>query len=60
MLNDSDEEIKAFGYELFKLGAEAFSPDNSIPVPANYVLGPGDTMIVQLYGKESATPPSNC
>lgn len=58
-LNDYEEsveqELKPFGYDLFKLGADAFQPATDMPVPADYVLGPGDTLIIQLYGKESAT-----
>ena len=50
-----DEELVLFGYDLFKQGADAFAPAADIPVPANYILGPGDNIIVQLYGKENTT-----
>ena len=49
----SESDFKAYGYDLFKFGADTFAPATDIPVPANYVLGPGDTLIIQLYGKES-------
>jgi protein involved in polysaccharide export with SLBB domain len=49
-----DEPLKPFGYELFAPKARAFTPATDIPIPADYVVGPGDTVIVQLYGKESA------
>ena len=45
-------EISPFGYGFFD---RAQSPDAlyaDIPVPADYVIGPGDSVIVQLYGKE--------
>ena len=50
-----NEELSLFGYDLFKLGADAFAPTADIPIPANYILGPGDNLIVQLYGKENMT-----
>ena len=54
--DDGDStKLSRFGYDIFSLGAEAFAPVADIPVPANYVLGPGDTLLVQLYGKESAS-----
>ncbi len=53
--NETDETgLRRFGYDLFNLGADAFAPATDIPVPADYVLGPGDSLVVQLYGKESA------
>lgn len=50
-----DEELTLFGYDLFKQGADAFAPAADIPVPTSYILGPGDNLIVQLYGKENTT-----
>jgi len=43
-----------FGYDLFKGAPTTFAPATDIPVPADYVLGPGDTIILQLFGKENA------
>ena len=51
----TEEELQLFGYDMFNLGAENFVPASDIPVPADYVLGPGDTLIIQLYGKENTT-----
>ncbi|KZY73991.1 hypothetical protein A3742_16210 [Oleiphilus sp. HI0071] len=42
-----------FGYELFAGAPSTFEPVNDIPVSSDYVLGPGDNVKVQLYGKES-------
>ena len=52
---DEKQPLEPFGYSLFKLGPDAFNPASDIPVPANYILGPGDTVVIQLYGKESNT-----
>lgn len=42
-----------FGYDLFDQAADSFSPETDIPVPTDYVLGPGDKVEVQLFGKEN-------
>jgi polysaccharide export outer membrane protein len=47
--------LKPFGYEMFLGGATAFVPGTDIPAPADYKLGPGDVVGVQLYGQESRT-----
>lgn len=45
--------LKPFGYDLFAGEPSTFSPVTNIPVPARYKLGPGDTISIQLYGKET-------
>jgi polysaccharide export outer membrane protein len=42
-----------FGYNVFRSSSTSFAPANNIPVPADYVLGPGDTVEVLLYGKDN-------
>ena len=50
-----EEDLKPFGYDLFEGEVSTFAPVTDIPVPGDYVVGPGDVMNVQLYGNE----PSN-
>jgi len=45
--------LNAFGYDLFAGKPTSFTPINDIPVSSDYVLGPGDSLKVNLYGKES-------
>ncbi len=45
--------LEPFGYDLFERSRRAFAPDTDIPVPADYVIGPGDTINVQLFGSEN-------
>lgn len=52
--SSTEEKLKLFGHDIFQYGAEAFTPASDIPVPANYVLGPGDTIVIQLYGKDNS------
>lgn len=47
-------QLKQFGYDLFAGSATTFAPPMDIPVPSTYVIGPGDTVQIQLFGKESA------
>ncbi|ABI72682.1 SLBB domain-containing protein [Shewanella frigidimarina] len=51
---DSDKnELKRFGYEMFSGEPTTFAPVTDVPVPSDYMVGPGDVIKVQLYGKES-------
>lgn len=45
-------KLRLFGYDLFREVPTTFAPATDIPVPADYVLGPGDTIRVQMFGKE--------
>ncbi len=47
--------LTQFGYELFAGTPTTFAPATNIPVPANYVMGPGDTVVIQLYGQRNLT-----
>jgi protein involved in polysaccharide export with SLBB domain len=44
------EALKPFGYDLFAGSPTTFAPATDVPVPAEYVIGPGDTLHVQLIG----------
>jgi polysaccharide export outer membrane protein len=44
------EALKPFGYDLFAGMPSTFAPATDVPVPAEYVVGPGDTIEVQLIG----------
>ena len=46
-----DQDLKQFGYELFAGTPTTFAPATDIPVSADYMIGPGDEIHVQLYGK---------
>jgi protein involved in polysaccharide export with SLBB domain len=51
----NDEGAKPFGYDLFQGVPSTFAPVKDIQVPIDYVVGPGDTFNVQLYGNVTAT-----
>lgn len=50
-----DQKLEQFGYELFAGSPSTFAPVTNVPVPSEYIVGPGDTVVVQLYGKTNST-----
>jgi polysaccharide biosynthesis/export protein len=44
------QALKPFGYDLFYGAPSTFAPATDVPVPAEYVVGPGDTIELQLVG----------
>ena len=49
-----NEALKPFGYDLFEGVPSTFAPVSDIQVPIDYIVGPGDTLEVQLYGNDSS------
>jgi len=47
------DSLKRFGVDVFATQPETFAPLNNVPVTDNYRIGPGDSVNVQLYGKEN-------
>lgn len=47
--------LKPFGYEMFREERGLFRSDRDIPVPADYIVGPGDQFTIQLYGNQNKT-----
>ncbi len=47
------EALDYFGYELFDDVPTSFAPATDVPVPADYVMGPGDELRIQFFGKEN-------
>ena len=42
-----------YGYEQFQTSPTTFAPTSSIPVPTDFLLGPGDKINIQYYGNEN-------
>ncbi|EOU2519066.1 SLBB domain-containing protein [Vibrio cholerae] len=47
--------LKRFGLELFASSPSTFAPVSDVPVPSDYRVGPGDELVIQLFGKENRT-----
>ncbi len=44
-------DLKLFGYDLFEQGPSTFAPLVGVPVPSDYVIGPGDEILVRAWGQ---------
>ena len=42
-----------YGYSFFKYSPSTFAPVSNIPVSSNYILGPGDKLVVSYFGNEN-------
>nr|WP_231609298.1 SLBB domain-containing protein [Pseudoalteromonas sp. SWXJ133] len=47
------DELKPYGYELFAGEPTSFMPSENAAVPDTYIVGSGDQLKINLYGKES-------
>lgn len=47
--------VAQFGYNLFERSAAAFAPSGSVPVGPDYVIGPGDEIRINVWGKVEGT-----
>lgn len=41
---------RIFGHDIFRTRGLTFEPNSNLPAPQNYVLGPGDVLVVDIYG----------
>ncbi|MGB1261977.1 MAG: SLBB domain-containing protein [Cognaticolwellia sp.] len=48
------EPLVKFGMEVFANEPRTFTPTMDIAIPAQYILGVGDQLSIQIYGKENA------
>jgi len=50
--SSTGEILPIFGRDLFQRAPSTFAPADQIPVTADYVVGPGDEVLVRLWGAE--------
>jgi protein involved in polysaccharide export with SLBB domain len=48
-------EEKIFGYKLFNNKKISFEPSLNMPTPSNYQLGPGDELVIDIWGASQQT-----
>lgn len=53
--DDDKSTTRIFGHDIFRSKNLTFQPNMNIATPANYVLGPGDEVIVDVYGDAQQT-----
>lgn len=44
------QQDRVYGQDFFSAGNLTFAPNMNMPTPANYVLGPGDEIIIDVWG----------
>ncbi|MCM2356636.1 MAG: SLBB domain-containing protein [Geobacteraceae bacterium] len=49
------KSLSQFGYNFFRPSAAGFAPLTDIPVGADYVIGPGDRIVLSLWGSVEGT-----
>ncbi len=49
--NSLGKRLPLFGYNLFQGVPSTFAPLDHIAVPANYVIGPGDELLIRAWGQ---------
>ena len=48
--SDTNRGKKVFGRDVFNNKLLSFEPNMNIATPSNYVLGPGDVIVINIYG----------
>ena len=51
------DELKQFGYGFFNKETSSFAPIKSVPVGQDYIVGPGDSFIIHLWGRTEVSHP---
>lgn len=46
---------RVFGHDIFNQRALSFEPNMNLATPQNYVLGPGDQLVIDIYGASQKT-----
>lgn len=54
---ESDDSLRAriFGASLFQASSPAFETNLRIATPKNYVIGPGDQLLIDIFGRSEAS-----
>ncbi len=47
---EAAQRLRQFGYDVFQLPASTFAPVEDVPVGPDYVLGPGDSLTIYVWG----------
>ena len=49
------DDLKVFGRDIFNNRLLSFEPNMNLATPQNYVLGPGDQVVIDIYGASQKT-----
>jgi len=48
---DVPDSLKIFGMDMFRMFSRTFEPTFNIPTPQDYTLGPGDQIVIDVWGE---------
>lgn len=51
VLRSTGRDLPLFGYNLFEGPPSTFAPLDRVPVPSDYVIGPGDEIVIRAWGQ---------
>lgn len=51
--SSTGEDLPIFGRDLFERAPSTFAPANQVPVTSDYVVGPGDEILLRLWGPDT-------
>ena len=49
--NSTGKQLPLFGYNLFEGAPSTFAPVQNVPVTPDYVIGPGDELLIRAWGQ---------
>lgn len=55
MKEEQDPKNRIFGHDIFQGMDLSFEPNENIATPSDYVLGPGDELLIEIWGYNEAT-----
>ena len=54
-LDEDAEEFQIFGHDIFNGRYMSFEPNENLATPASYQLGPGDELLIEVFGYSEAS-----
>lgn len=54
-MEEKEETMKVFGRDIFNNQNLTFQPSTNMATPANYLLGPGDQVVIDVWGASQQT-----
>lgn len=54
-LYDKDGYKRIYGMDIFQTGRLSFEPNQNLATPEDYVLGPGDELVIDIWGANEVT-----
>ena len=52
---ETERMRRTFGSQIFREQATEFTPSRNMPTPVNYILGPGDELVINIWGDQTNT-----